>query len=104
MAGAKTSSPAKTASCAQPQSLATYDQKPEMSAYQVHGETEAAIASGQYDLIVCNYANPDHGGSYRHDGCASVRAHRRNALGALRAALAKGDGLKLLTPTMAISE
>jgi 2,3-bisphosphoglycerate-independent phosphoglycerate mutase len=30
-----------------------------MSAYQVTEKLEEAIASGKYDLIVCNYANPD---------------------------------------------
>jgi len=39
--------------------VATYDHKPEMSAYQVTEKLEEAIAGGKYDLIVCNYANPD---------------------------------------------
>lgn len=37
----------------------TYDLKPEMSAPQVTDELVAAIRSGDYDLIVCNYANGD---------------------------------------------
>ncbi|MFO1311944.1 MAG: 2,3-bisphosphoglycerate-independent phosphoglycerate mutase [Burkholderiales bacterium] len=37
----------------------TYDQKPEMSAPEVTDRLVAAIASGKYDAIVCNYANGD---------------------------------------------
>jgi 2,3-bisphosphoglycerate-independent phosphoglycerate mutase len=39
--------------------VATYDLKPEMSAPEVSDKAVEAIASGQYDLIVLNYANPD---------------------------------------------
>ncbi|MEW6314292.1 MAG: 2,3-bisphosphoglycerate-independent phosphoglycerate mutase [Pseudomonadota bacterium] len=39
--------------------VATYDLKPEMSAYEVTGRLEAAIHSKQYDAIICNYANGD---------------------------------------------
>ena len=39
--------------------VATYDLKPEMSAYEVTDALVSAIASGDYDLIVCNYANGD---------------------------------------------
>ena len=39
--------------------VATYDLKPEMSAYQVTDKLVEAIGSGEYDLIVFNYANPD---------------------------------------------
>jgi 2,3-bisphosphoglycerate-independent phosphoglycerate mutase len=39
--------------------VATYDLKPEMSAPQVTEELVAAIESGRFDLIVCNFANPD---------------------------------------------
>ncbi|MEO8486245.1 MAG: 2,3-bisphosphoglycerate-independent phosphoglycerate mutase [Betaproteobacteria bacterium] len=39
--------------------VATYDQKPEMSAVEVTDRLCAAIASGRYDAIVCNYANGD---------------------------------------------
>ena len=37
----------------------TYDQKPEMSAPEVAQRLEQAIRSGQYDLLVCNFANCD---------------------------------------------
>ena len=39
--------------------VATYDLKPEMSAYEVTDKLVAAIEGKQYDLIVCNFANPD---------------------------------------------
>jgi 2,3-bisphosphoglycerate-independent phosphoglycerate mutase len=39
--------------------VATYDLKPEMSASEVTDRLVAAIASGTYDAIVCNYANGD---------------------------------------------
>ncbi|NDP48669.1 MAG: 2,3-bisphosphoglycerate-independent phosphoglycerate mutase [Sulfuriferula multivorans] len=39
--------------------VATYDLKPEMSAFEVTDKLVAAIESKQYDLIICNYANPD---------------------------------------------
>ena len=39
--------------------VATYDLQPEMSAYALTDKAVDAIASGKYDLIVLNYANPD---------------------------------------------
>ena len=39
--------------------VATYDLKPEMSAFEVTDRLVAAIGSGKYDAIVCNYANGD---------------------------------------------
>ena len=39
--------------------VSTYDQKPEMSAQGVCDETVARINSGQYDLLVVNFANAD---------------------------------------------
>ncbi|HEY9035581.1 MAG TPA: 2,3-bisphosphoglycerate-independent phosphoglycerate mutase [Pseudomonadales bacterium] len=39
--------------------VATYDLKPEMSAYEVTDKLVEAIGSGRYDTIVCNYANGD---------------------------------------------
>jgi 2,3-bisphosphoglycerate-independent phosphoglycerate mutase len=47
--------------------VATYDQQPEMSAKTVTEHVVQAIRSGQYGLIVVNYANPDmvgHTGKY----------------------------------------
>lgn len=42
-----------------PKEVATYDQKPEMSAYLVTDELEKRIESGKYDVIVLNLANCD---------------------------------------------
>ena len=39
--------------------VATYDLKPEMSAFEVTDRLVEAIGSGRYDAIVCNYANGD---------------------------------------------
>jgi len=39
--------------------VATYDLKPEMSAFEVTDKLVAAIESRRYDAIVCNYANGD---------------------------------------------
>ena len=78
--------------------VATYDHKPEMSAYQVTDKLEEAILSGSYDLIVCNYANPDMVG---HTGIMSAAIKAVDTidecLGRLRAALEKAGGLMLLT-------
>ena len=42
-----------------PKEVATYDLKPEMSAYGVCDKLVEAIKSGSYDVIVINFANPD---------------------------------------------
>lgn len=39
--------------------VATYDLKPEMSAYELTEELLNRIDSDQYDMIIVNYANPD---------------------------------------------
>ncbi|MDR1202055.1 MAG: 2,3-bisphosphoglycerate-independent phosphoglycerate mutase [Tannerellaceae bacterium] len=39
--------------------VATYDLKPEMSAYEVKDKLVEAINTRQFDFIVCNYANGD---------------------------------------------
>lgn len=39
--------------------VATYDLKPEMSAYQVCDKLVEAIKSDKYDVIIINFANPD---------------------------------------------
>ena len=50
-----------------PKEVVTYDQKPEMSAYEVTSQAVDRVRSGSYDFVVLNYANPDmvgHTGSY----------------------------------------
>jgi 2,3-bisphosphoglycerate-independent phosphoglycerate mutase len=78
--------------------VATYDQKPEMSAIAVTDKLEEAILSGKYDLIVCNYANPDMVG---HTGvmCAAIQAVDTidACLGRLRDAIEKAGGVMLVT-------
>ncbi len=56
-----------------PKDVATYDLKPEMSAVAVTDRLCDAIASGDYDFVLVNYANPDMVG---HTGVipAGVRA------------------------------
>ena len=53
--------------------VATYDLKPEMSAYELTDELVKAITGCQYDVIICNYANCDQVG---HSGVfdAAVKA------------------------------
>jgi 2,3-bisphosphoglycerate-independent phosphoglycerate mutase len=78
--------------------VATYDLKPEMSAPEVTDKLVAAILSGKYDLIVCNYANGDmvgHTGVYE----AAVKAVEAldTCLGRVEAALAEVGGQALIT-------
>ena len=42
-----------------PKDVATYDLKPQMSAYEVCDRLVEAITSGEYDVIIINFANPD---------------------------------------------
>jgi len=78
--------------------VATYDLKPEMSAYEVTDRLVEAILSGKYDLIVVNYANPDMVG---HTGkmSAAIRAVEAvdECLGRVRAAVEKAGGVFLIT-------
>ena len=81
-----------------PKEVSTYNQKPEMSAAHVTEMAQAAILSGQYGLVVVNYANPDMVG---HTGdlaavcqaCEAVDA----GLGVLLAALDQVGGNAVIT-------
>ena len=42
-----------------PKDVATYDLKPQMSAYEVCDRLVESIESGKYDVIIINFANPD---------------------------------------------
>lgn len=42
-----------------PKDVATYDLKPQMSAYEVCDKLCEAIRGGKYDVIIINFANPD---------------------------------------------
>jgi 2,3-bisphosphoglycerate-independent phosphoglycerate mutase len=76
----------------------TYDLAPEMSAAEVTEHLVAAIGSGEYDLIVVNYANPDMVG---HTGilAAAIRAVETvdAALGEVLAALQAAGGAMIVT-------
>ncbi len=78
--------------------VATYDLKPEMSAYEVADAAVERIASGEYDLMILNFANPDMVG---HTGVlsaaiAAVEAVDKCAQKVVEAILAQG-GAALLT-------
>jgi 2,3-bisphosphoglycerate-independent phosphoglycerate mutase len=78
--------------------VATYDLQPEMSARELTDKAVAAIASGKYDLIVLNYANPDMVG---HTGSlpAAIKAVETvdAGLGRIANAIAKSGGALLVT-------
>ena len=78
--------------------VATYDLKPEMSAYEVTDKLVEAVLSGKYDLIIVNYANPDMVG---HTGVmkAAVAAVEAvdHCLGRLREAVEKAGGMLIVT-------
>lgn len=80
------------------QKVATYDLKPEMSAPEVTDRLVEAIASGKYDLIVVNYANPDMVG---HTGVmsAAIKAVEvtDTCMGRLREAVEKAGGVLVVT-------
>jgi 2,3-bisphosphoglycerate-independent phosphoglycerate mutase len=78
--------------------VATYDLQPEMSAPELTDKAVAAIASGKYDLIVLNYANPDMVG---HTGSlpAAIKAVETvdTGLGRIVDAIGKAGGALLVT-------
>ena len=74
--------------------VATYDLQPEMSAPEVSEKLDAAITSGEYDVIIINFANPDMVG---HTGVfdAAVAAVERvdQCVGAAVEAVKKMNGV-----------
>ncbi len=78
--------------------VATYDLKPEMSAYEVTDKLVAAIESDAFDLIVVNYANTDMVG-HTGDLAAAIKAVEAvdRCLGRLRAAVKAKGGAMLIT-------
>lgn len=78
--------------------VSTYDQKPEMSAIELTDHLVTAIESETYDLIICNYANPDmvgHSGNFS----ATVKAIETidKCLGRIINSLEKIGGEALIT-------
>ncbi|MBL8300424.1 MAG: 2,3-bisphosphoglycerate-independent phosphoglycerate mutase [Rhodanobacteraceae bacterium] len=78
--------------------VATYDLKPEMSCPELTDQLVAAIASGRFDFIACNIANPDMVG---HTGMldAAVAAVEAVdvALGRVETAIRASGGAMLIT-------
>ncbi|MEM1110713.1 MAG: 2,3-bisphosphoglycerate-independent phosphoglycerate mutase [Pseudomonadota bacterium] len=78
--------------------VATYDLKPEMSAFEVTDKLVAAIRSNDYDLIVCNYANGDmvgHTGVY--DAAVKAVETLDECLGRVEDAVLAVGGQALIT-------
>ena len=78
--------------------VATYDLQPEMSCPALTEKLTEAIASGRFDVIICNIANPDMVG---HTGSlpAAIKAAEAvdRALAAVRAAVETAGGVLLVT-------
>jgi 2,3-bisphosphoglycerate-independent phosphoglycerate mutase len=77
--------------------VATYDLQPEMSCPEVTRRLVEAIASAEFDFIVCNLANPDmvgHTGNF--DAAVQAVEAIDEALGALRAAIENSGGAMLI--------
>lgn len=78
--------------------IATYDLKPEMSAYEVTDEVIRRIQSGKYDVIVLNFANMDMVG---HTGFFEVTVKAIEAVdkcvGRIVEALKEKGGIALIT-------
>jgi 2,3-bisphosphoglycerate-independent phosphoglycerate mutase len=77
--------------------VATYDLKPEMSAYEVCDKLTEAIRGGKYDVIITNFANPDMVG---HTGVekAAIKAVEAvdQCVGKVVEALLEVDGVMFL--------
>ncbi len=78
--------------------VATYDEQPGMSAEEVTDKLIEAIKSDKFDVIICNYANPDmvgHSGNFE----ATVKAIEvlDHCLGRLAEAIESKDGEMLIT-------
>jgi 2,3-bisphosphoglycerate-independent phosphoglycerate mutase len=85
--------------------VATYDLKPEMSAYEVADEAVRHIESGEYDVMILNFANPDMVG---HTGIldAAVKAVKAvdECVGKVVEAILKMGGEVLITADHGNSE
>lgn len=78
--------------------VATYDLQPEMSCPEVTDRLVDAVQTGDFDLIVCNYANPDMVG-HTGDLAAAIRAVETvdQAVGRVVAAVRARGGALLIT-------
>jgi len=78
--------------------VATYDLKPEMSAFEITDRLVAAIDAGTFDVIVVNYANTDMVG-HTGDIAAAIKAVEAvdQCLGRVGAAVERTGGCLLIT-------
>jgi 2,3-bisphosphoglycerate-independent phosphoglycerate mutase len=78
--------------------VATYDLKPEMSAYEVTDKLVEAILSGKFDFVVVNYANTDMVGHTGDFAAAKKAVEVVDAcMGRIAAAVEKAGGALLIT-------
>jgi 2,3-bisphosphoglycerate-independent phosphoglycerate mutase len=78
--------------------VATYDMQPEMSSVEVTDHLVEAIESGTYDVIICNYANPDMvGHSGKFDAAVKAIEAIDRALGRVLQAVRSSGGEMLIT-------
>lgn len=78
--------------------VATYDLQPEMSSAELTEQLVAAIGSGQYDTIICNYPNGDmvgHTGVY--DAAVKAVEALDACIGQVVEAVQKAEGQLLIT-------
>ncbi|MBP8126403.1 MAG: phosphoglycerate mutase (2,3-diphosphoglycerate-independent), partial [Aeromonadaceae bacterium] len=96
--GEETSFPGEDRELIQSPKVATYDLQPEMSSGEMTDKLVAAIKSGTYDVIICNYPNGDMVG---HTGIfdAAVKACEAvdTAIGRIVTALKEVGGECLIT-------
>lgn len=78
--------------------VATYDLKPEMSAYEVTAEAVKRIESGKYDVMILNFANPDMVGHTGVMGAAVKAVHAVDECAAeVVSAILKAGGRAIVT-------
>jgi len=85
--------------------VATYDLKPEMSAYEVADRAAAEIRSGKYDVVILNYANMDMvGHTGRLDAAIKAVSAVDDCVGKVAGAILESGGQFLLTADHGNSE
>jgi 2,3-bisphosphoglycerate-independent phosphoglycerate mutase len=96
--GRETEFPGESRIMVQSPKVATYDMKPEMSAYEVTDRLVEAIDAGRFDVIVVNYANTDMVG-HTGDLAAAIKAVEAvdRCLGRLADAVTRAGGTLLIT-------
>ncbi len=78
--------------------VATYDLKPEMSAYEVAEEAVRRVESGKYDVMILNFANPDMVGHTGVMEAATAAVHAVDeCLGKVVEAIRRQGGRAIIT-------